>query len=111
MSEALVDWLKQRWSAWAAGVLAWVVLALGAAAYAGANGLHAWKLIVTWDEWVVAMGLFIRFLVPIFRRSEMVNTSARRIVGWAGEATWALFVILVLDLVARAVLGLGWQPF
>lgn len=111
MAETLVDWVKDRWPAWAAGVLAWVLLALGAAAYATSNGLDAWKLVVTWDEWVVAVGLIPRVLVPIFRKSEVADPTARRVVAWFGEFTWVLFVILVLDLVARAVLGLGWEPF
>ncbi|MDF2629771.1 MAG: hypothetical protein K0R39_3602 [Symbiobacteriaceae bacterium] len=111
MGEALVNWLEERWPAWVAGVLAWVLLALGAAAYASAKGLDTWKLIVTWDEWVVAIGLLPRLAVPIFRKSEMADATARRVVSWAGEFTWVLFVILVLDLVVRATFGLGWEPF
>jgi hypothetical protein len=111
MGEALVGWVKERWMAWAAGVLAWVLLALGASAYATSTGLDPWRLTVTWDEWVVAIGLLPRLIVPIFRKSEMVDPVARRAVAWVGEFTWVLFVIFILDLVARAVLGLGWEPF
>lgn len=105
------QWLKERWPVWAAGVLLWVLLAAGATIYATTNSLNVWEQIVTWDEWAVAIGLLIRFLVPIFRRSEVVSRRGQWFVGLMGDMTWALAVVFLLDLLTRAVLGLGYEPF
>jgi len=106
-----VQWLKERWSAWVAGVGLWAALAVGATVYANQKGLDAWQQIVTWDEWAVALGLIVRFLIPIFRKSEVVDRRGRRFIGWLGDMTWALAVVFALDLASRAFLGLGWDPF
>ncbi|HWH69233.1 MAG TPA: hypothetical protein VNT26_07595 [Candidatus Sulfotelmatobacter sp.] len=106
-----MTWLKERWPALTAGLLLWVLLAAGATLYASQQGGDVWQQIVTWDEWAVALGLLVRFLIPIFRKSEVVDKRGRRVIGWLGDMTWALAVVFALDLLARAVLGLGWEPF
>ncbi|HWI50949.1 MAG TPA: hypothetical protein VNT01_02245 [Symbiobacteriaceae bacterium] len=106
-----VQWLRERWPAWAAGVVAWLAVAAGAAVYAGRSGAPIWPVAVTWAEWLVALGLLARLVVPIFRKSEVVSRQGRRVVGWLGDMTWALLVLFLLDLATRALLGLGWEPF
>lgn len=105
------DWMRERWLAWAAGVLLWIAVAGAATAYSRSHGLNAWQQVVTWDEWLVAVGLLPRVLIPIFQKNEMKDPAARRVVGWVGDFSWALLVVFLLDLIARAVLGLGWEPF
>ena len=111
MQEATIQWFRRRWIALAAGVLLWGAVAVAAILYANRLGLSPWHRVVTWDEWLVALGLLVRIAVPIFRKSEMKDERAQRVVGWVGEFTGALLVVFALDLMTRALLGLGWEPF
>ncbi|HYF93567.1 MAG TPA: hypothetical protein VD969_15240 [Symbiobacteriaceae bacterium] len=92
-------WLRERWLALAAGVLLWGAVALAATLYANQRDISPWHRVVTWDEWLVAIGLLVCIVVP------------RRLAGWMGMLPWALLVVFALDLLTRAVLGLGWVPF
>jgi hypothetical protein len=71
--------------------------------------------VVTLDEWVVAIGLLMWVFRSFIPAPETVGIGERhrvvRLLRWMKEITWALGFVFVLDLLTRAVLGLGLKAF
>lgn len=92
----------------------WVVVFAGAYVYAGNHGLPLWPTVVTWDEWAVSVGLIpagFAALLGIIRTDDLKNRTGRRLVALAQRLALPLLVTFGLDLLTRAVMGLGWKPF
>jgi hypothetical protein len=115
MADVLVMWLRDHRKAWAVGAGLWVVIAAAAVPYALWRGRPVWPQVVTLDEWVVAIGLLMWVFRSFIPAPETVNIAERhKVVGllwWMKELTWALGFVFVLDLLTRAVLGLGLKAF
>ncbi|HLN63228.1 MAG TPA: hypothetical protein VK464_16960 [Symbiobacteriaceae bacterium] len=97
-----------------AGAGLWAVVFAGAYAYAGKHGLPLWPTVVTWDEWTVAVGLIpaaFAALLGISSTDDVKNRTGRHMVALAQRLGGLLLVTYVLDLLTRAVFGLGWKPF
>jgi hypothetical protein len=92
-----------------------VAIAAIAVPYALWRGLPVWPRVVTLDEWVVAIGLLMWVFRSFIPAPETVGFGERhkvvRLLHWMKEITWALGFVFVLDLLARAVLGLGLKAF
>lgn len=115
MENTAVKWLRDHRVAWIGGAGLWLLLAAIAVPYAIWRGNPVWRQVVTLDEWAVAIGLLIwmfRNFIPV---PEAVGIAERprviRTIWWFREITWALGFVFLLDLLTRAVLGLGLQAF
>ncbi len=114
MRQGMPAWIRRRTGEMVAGVVLWLALATAGAGSANATGLPVWETIVTWDEWAVSLlllpqGLF--WLIAIVRREDVANPFVRRLVSGARALAWSALPLFALDLLTRAVLGLGWKPF
>ncbi|MDB4896111.1 MAG: hypothetical protein JWN15_2373 [Firmicutes bacterium] len=112
--QAAIAMRGQRLRTLVPGVGLWIALAAGGGIWAAAAGRPVLPLIVTLDEWVAA--LF--FLAPLLAfmlslgRSESPQAAAQvRFISVAVRLGWAASAVFVLDLITRAIFGLGWKPF
>ncbi len=97
-----------------AGAGLWALVLAGAYAYATKHGLPLWPTVVTWEEWTVAVGLIptaFTALLGIISTDDIKNRTGRQMVALAQRLGGLLLVTYVLDLLTRAVFGLGWKPF
>jgi len=114
MKEHLKQYWAGRWLILVGGVVLWGLLAAGAALFATMKGLPVWPVIVTWDEWVAALvtlPMFVMAALGIFTPEEFKGRRTRAVMRALYLVSPAVAVVFVLDLISRAVLGLGWQPF
>lgn len=99
----------------ALGVLIWATVYFLAALAASRGGLPFWPTVVTWTEWVVAVGMMPKFIalaaLGMLSGRDVRNRVAQRVVNNVNTLTLALLVTFALDLVVRGVANLGWEPF
>jgi hypothetical protein len=99
--------------AWVLALALWALLGVVAWVHAQLAGLPARQLIVTYWEWSVAL-LLLPFLATIGTTIPGPNrrgpdTPARPALISMGYVI--ALVIFSLDLLVRALFGLGWEPF
>lgn len=98
----------------ALGAGAWVLLAAAGAAWAASAGRPLLPAVVTVDEWAVALLLLptvVLWAFGVVQQDELVRDGARKVIGAARGIGAVAMVIFALDLMTRAVFGLGWKPF
>ncbi|HYG60695.1 MAG TPA: hypothetical protein VD902_21685 [Symbiobacteriaceae bacterium] len=114
MSQILVLWWQVRWKRVAAGAAVWAAVAVTAALFANASGRPVWPTIVTWDEWLVAIGLLpflAMWLLGIRDEEDFARPAARRVIRAFLSMGTGMLVVFLLDILTRFVFGLGWKPF
>ncbi|MFZ5816896.1 MAG: hypothetical protein ACOY93_16645 [Bacillota bacterium] len=100
MLQSLTHWFWSRRQDWLLGLGAWALLGVGGAVHAHFAQLPALQVIVTWNEWFAAL-----LLLPLLFTGRMRGNPLAR------KAYAAVLVVFALDLLVRALFGLGWQPF
>lgn len=114
MAQTLLPWWQARWKRIMVGIALWGALAAAAGAFAASRGLPLWETVVTWDEWFVAIALFVYVPVALGGPTdeEMRLQPTKKKLIYAVRATGlVLLVVFLLDLLVRLVFGLGWEPF
>lgn len=89
------------------GALAFLILAACGGLHARLSGQPAPQLIATWCEWFAAL-VFLPYVFTLgaFGRWGQERAIAPVILGWR-----VALVVFALDLLLRALLGLGLTPF
>jgi len=83
------------------GLVCWVLCSVAAAVYAAQTESAVLPTLVTWNEWLGAL-----VLIP-----ALFSISAPKVRPAMGMARWIAATVLGLDILVRALFGLGWQPF
>jgi hypothetical protein len=104
--QAAIAMRGQRLRTLMPGVGLWIALAAGGGIWAAAAGRPVLPLIVTLDEWVAAL-----FFLSLGRSERPQATAQDRFISVAVRLRWAASTVFVLDLITRAIFGLGWKPF
>jgi hypothetical protein len=106
-------WTRYGWLA-LAGAALWAVVMAAAYVYAGQTGKPVGPTAVTWVEWAVAIGwlpMVFQLVMGILGMSDVEHKTGRRVIGTFTSLSFVCLVAFLLDLVTRAVLGLGFEPF
>lgn len=109
MSASMVAWLNRYRLALVMGPAVWVVLALAAWIHAYMGGLPTLPLILTYAEWCAAI-LLLPVLVTVGASVRGVQQASERPSRLTMGYVLALSV-LAIDVVIRALSGIGWEPF
>lgn len=78
------------------GLGCWGLCSVAAVVYASQSGATRLPIVVTWNEWLVAL-----LLIPALVSGGSVAVWLR----------WTAAIVFGLDLLVRALFRLGWQPF
>jgi|GEM_PF-2109998 len=112
MPEWFANWVRNyRPVLWIAPA-ALVLIAVGGYTHARLSGLPVLETILTWDEWFAAI-LFLPLVATIGTRLRGPSRGYDRPVRPALVSMGYVLGLLVFgaDLLIRAMLGLGWDPF
>lgn len=90
-----------------AGLLVFAVLAGAGSLHGALLGLSAPPLITAWAEWFSALVLF-PYVFSFGALGRWASERGHRLIARA----WVVaLVVFALDLLFRAVFGLGWEPY
>lgn len=110
--EGLTAWFRSYRIVWLLSPVVWVLLALAGGLHARMTGLPALELIVTYQEWFAAL-LLLPILVTI--GTTIRGPSRGRDKPYRPSLVSMGYVLALtvfsLDLLVRALFGLGWEPF
>ncbi len=112
MREGFAEWVRSyRTVLWIAPV-ALLMIALGGMIHARVAGLPVLETILTWAEWFAAI-LFLPIIATIGTQLRGPSRGVGQPTRPALVSMGYVLALLVFgaDLLVRAVLGLGWEPF
>jgi len=89
------------------GLLAFLVLCLFGVLHAALAGRRGPENATAWCEWFAALVL----LPYAFSFGAFGRWGSERGLAWVAGGWRVALVVFALDLVLRAVLGLGWEPY
>jgi hypothetical protein len=109
----VVAWYRRDRLVWMLGPAAWVLLALAGWLHARMTGLPVLPLILTYDEWFAALLLLpsLATLGAAAREPEHGGAGVRSRLTLVRMGYVPALIVFSLDLLVRALFGLGWEPF
>lgn len=109
----MVAWNRRDRLMWMLGPAAWALLALAGWLHARITGLPVLPLILTYDEWFAALLLLpsLATLGATMREPEHGGAGARSRLTLLRKGHVPALTVFALDLLVRALFGLGWEPF
>lgn len=99
--------LQRAFRALLAGFLTFIVLVTLASVHGALTGLSVPQLITAWAEWFSALVLF-PYAFSFGALGRWGEERGHRLVTLGWQVALEVFA---LDLLMRAVLGLGWEPY
>lgn len=112
MAQGVAAWFRSYRFVWLLGPVVWLLLVLAGWVHARLTGLPALELILTWQEWFVAL-LLLPYLLTMGTTIRGPGRGGDKPVrpSLVSMGYVLALTVLALDLMTRAIFGVGWAPF